>query len=102
VLPLSRLGLHDSSTPNDITQAVFWGTYRYCLGPYRKHRGHAERSRERNWPMRPRWFRYGAMKEASSVWHEAAMGFDSTMAGRERVGRDIGRLKVRKDASSRV
>ena len=26
--------------------------------------------------MWPRWFRYGGMKEASSIWHEATMGFE--------------------------
>src|SRR5437016_14333204 len=54
--------------------------YRYCLGPYRKHRGHSERSSEfwaDSWPRR---FRYGAMKEAFD-WHETAMRFESGMIG---------------------
>jgi len=39
----------------------------------------AQRSRSgRLWP---RWFRYGVMKEASSVWHEAAMRFESVGVG---------------------
>src|ERR1700691_3216263 len=39
--------------------------YRYCLGPYRGHRGHDERlsgsAEKLTWPW---WFRYGVMKEA--------------------------------------
>ena len=33
------------------------------------------------WPW---WFRYGVMKEASSVWHDAAMRFES-------IGVEVGR-----------
>jgi len=49
------------------------------IGPYRSHRGHIEETRSSLiylwWPW---WFRYGVMKEASAVWQEAAMCFEST------------------------
>ena len=49
---------------------------RYPLGPYRSHRGHSENWPELNGRLWPRWVRYGGMKEASSIWHEAAMDFE--------------------------
>ena len=49
-----------------------------------------------------RWFRYGAMKEASPVWHETAMRFDSIVTVPGIVGRDIGRLNVAIETALRV
>jgi hypothetical protein len=63
--------------------------YRYCFGPYRNHRGHHEECwgcECRSWPW---WFRYGVMKEASRVWHETAMGFESLLVVRETLGGDV-------------
>ena len=44
------------------------------LGPYRKQRG--EKTLRVDAFPGPRWFRYGALKEAFSVWHESAMCFE--------------------------
>jgi hypothetical protein len=44
------------------------------LGPYRKQRG--EKTLRVDAFPGPRWFRYGALKEAFSVWHERAMCFE--------------------------
>jgi hypothetical protein len=42
------------------------------------------------------------MKEASPVWQEAAMHFESTAAVRATVGLDIGRQQVGREVGSRV
>ena len=47
-------------------------------GPLRPRRTVVGVAEQSTWPW---WFRYGAMKEASSVWHEAAMRFESALVG---------------------
>ena len=65
-------------------------SYRYQLGPYRNRHGHDENLPELAgglwWPW---WFRYG-MKEASSVWQEGAMCFESMAAGADQLGGKTG------------
>lgn len=61
-------------------------SYRYQLGPYRNHHGHNENLPELTGGLWPWWFRYGVMKEACSVWHDAAMGFESMAVGVDQLG----------------
>ena len=61
-------------------------SYRYQLGPYRNHHGHNENLPELTGGLWPRWFRYGVMKEACSVWYDAAMGFESMAVGVDQLG----------------
>ena len=63
--------------------------YRYCLGPYRKHRGHNRRSSGFWADSWPRWFRYGAMKEAASIGTKLLCVLNPEWLDAGRVGREI-------------